>query len=144
MVQLEHLMRWTIIACLIVFVGYVICWLIQIRMNKNVIKCLEENIKARKDYEKAANELLKLLKEAYGNICEWHNEVAASVNQMYLNLADEITKLRRPRTVLHPIVKDEHNANSSENEGVRNPIQWAEGDRPRRKYTRRNNASKNS
>lgn len=75
MVQLEHLMRWTIVACLIAFVGYVICWLIQIRMNKNVLKCLEENIKAWKDYEKAANHLWKVLQECYENIREHQNEI---------------------------------------------------------------------
>jgi len=75
MVQLEHLMRWTIIACLIAFVGYVICWLIQIRMNKNVLKCLEENIKAWKDYEKAANHLWKVLQECYENIREHQNDI---------------------------------------------------------------------
>lgn len=75
MVQLEHLMRWTIVACLIAFVGYVICWLIQIRMNKNVLKCLEENIKAWKDYEEAANHLWKVLQECYENIREHQNEI---------------------------------------------------------------------
>lgn len=80
MVQLEHLMRWTIVACLIAFVGYVICWLIQIRMNKNVIKCLEENIKAWKDYEKAANHLWKVLQECYENIREHQNDIDKELN----------------------------------------------------------------
>ena len=75
MVQLEHLMRWTIVACLIAFLGYVICWLIQIRMNKNVLKCLEENIKAWKDYEKAINHLWKVLQECYENIREHQNDI---------------------------------------------------------------------
>lgn len=75
MVQLEHLMRWTIVACLIAFVGYIICRLIQIRMNKNVLKCLEENIKAWKDYEKAANHLWKVLQECYENIREHQNDI---------------------------------------------------------------------
>lgn len=163
MVQLEHLMRWTIIACLIAFVGYVICWLIQMRMNKNVLKCLEENIKAWKDYEKAANHLWKVLQECYENIREHQNDIDKELNnnrerqfdirdilnEARQNLTRDIMNLsvlvgRNHKKSLHIIDKINGNNNCSKEQSLRDSVQWIEGDRPRRKYTRRNNASKNS
>lgn len=111
MVQLEHLMRWAIIACLIAFVGYVICWLIQIRMNKNVIKCLEENIKAWKDYEKAANHLWKVLQECYENIREHQSDIDKELNnnrERQFDIRDILNELTRDVMNLSVLVGRNH------------------------------------
>lgn len=79
-----------------------------------------------------------------------------SLNEIYLNLSKEIDKVQKEiieenkaavfavglwNSILDLWRKKDVCNDNSEKQGGGNQVQWTEGDRPCRKYTRRNNAA---
>lgn len=135
---LERLLTGTIASCWICIVGFIVCRWYQIKMDKNVIGCLEDNLKAWKDYEKTSKSNTKTIVESYGNIRETYRALIEAIS----NLESMVT--RNHKKSLHIIEKLNGNNNCRKEQSMRDSVQWVEADRPRRKYVRRNNASKNS
>ena len=136
--ELERLLVVSIICNVVAVVAFVVCWFIQGRMNRKSIEIMSNFL-----------EIIKWFKAVI-------EKVSDSVNEAYLNLAWEIDKAKKEiekdnKAAVFAVglwnsildfskIRDVCNDNI-EKQGRGNKVQWTEGDRPRRKYTRRNNAA---
>lgn len=136
--ELERLLVVSITCNVVAVVAFVVCWFIQGRMNRKSIEIMSNFL-----------EIIKWFKAVI-------EKVPDSVNEAYLNLAWEIDKAKKEiskdnKAAVFAVglwnsildfskIRDVCNDNS-EKQGRGNKVQWTEGDRPCRKYTRRNNAA---
>ena len=135
---LEKLLIATICINIVVTIAFFACWILQVKINRLTQSVLQDILNAWIKYDKAVDEL------------------SSSVNEAYLNLAWEIDKAKKGleksnKAAVFAVwlwnavldfskIKDVCDDNCK-SKGRRAKAEWTEGDRPRREYTRRDNAA---
>lgn len=135
---LEKLLIATICINIVVTIAFFACWILQVKINKLSQSVLQDILSAWIKYDKAVDELSSSVKEAYLNLGE---EIDKAKKEIEKDNKAAVFAVWLWNAVLDfSKIKDVCDDNCK-SKGRRAKAEWTEGDRPRRKYTRRDNAA---